>query len=123
MVCPFILFQFPISHGYTQFPSIHSLFLKFASQSSMTTLLIDVDDTILTANNIIEIVHIAEELDKAFQNKDLGDLKFFLDFEGSHQLIQVGTSISIQDTPFEFPSPYTTKRTMKHNLSWCLLIR
>lgn len=93
MVCPFILFQFPISHGYTQFPSIHSLFLKFASQSSMTTLLIDVDDTILTANNIIEIVHIAEELDKAFKNKDLGDLKFFLDFEGSHQLIQVGTSI------------------------------
>ena len=45
------------------------------------TILVYVDDIILTGNNLDTIGHIIKLLDQAFSIKDLGTLKFFLGLE------------------------------------------
>jgi len=72
------LSTFLISHR--QCSSDHSLFLKQHLQSS-TTLLLYVDDIVLSGNDLLEIKSITQLLDQVFKIKDLGDLKFFLGFE------------------------------------------
>nr|KYP57022.1 Retrovirus-related Pol polyprotein from transposon TNT 1-94 [Cajanus cajan] len=74
------LSSFLVSHGYKHSTSDHSLFLKFSS-TTVTALLVYVDDIILAGNNIHEITHITYLLDQTFKIKDLGDLKFFLGLE------------------------------------------
>jgi len=58
----------------------YSLFINF-SEGSLTTLLVYVDDIILPENDKEEIERVKEALNKTFKIKDLGDLRYFLDFE------------------------------------------
>ena len=74
------LSTFLTSHGYRQYSSDHSLFLKQHLQSS-TALLVYVDDIVLLGNDLLEIKSITQLLDEVFNIKDLGDLNFFLGFE------------------------------------------
>lgn len=74
------LYSFLISSGYTQSKSDYSLSVN-TTDGSLTTLLIYVDDVILTGSNEFEINHIKAALDATFRIKDLGDLKFFLGLE------------------------------------------
>lgn len=69
-----------ITLGYTQSSSDYSLFVKY-STSSITVLLVYVDDVILADNNLEEIDAVKAYLDDAFWIKDLGDLKYFLGLE------------------------------------------
>nr|XP_027186068.1 uncharacterized protein LOC113784102 [Cicer arietinum] len=66
-----------ISKGYTQSNSDNSLFIK-SIYSSLTALLIYVDDIIISRNNIDEISEIKSFLNCNFKIKDLGHLKYFL---------------------------------------------
>ena len=77
------LSTFLISHGYRQYSSDHSLFLKQHLQSS-TALLIYVDDIVLLGNDLLEIKSITVLLDEVFRIKDFDDLKIFLGFEVAH---------------------------------------
>jgi len=56
------------------------LFVK-QTPSSFTTLLVYVDDVVLTGNSLVEINAVKQQLHDQFHIKDLGDLKFFLGFE------------------------------------------
>ena len=60
--------------------SDHSLFLKHSS-GSITTLLVYVDDVILTGDSLPKIESIKQFLDSKFKIKDLGDLKYSLGLE------------------------------------------
>jgi len=74
------LSYFLCSHGYTQSFIDNSLYLKF-NNSYVTTLLIYVDDVILTGNDINEINNITNLLDCTFKIKNQGNLTYFLGFE------------------------------------------
>ena len=74
------LFQFLLSHDYTSSPSYHSLFIKHV-ESHTTTILVYVDDIILTRTNNEEIQHITHLLHTNFCIKNLGDLTYFLGLE------------------------------------------
>nr|KYP62386.1 hypothetical protein KK1_016918 [Cajanus cajan] len=74
------LSSFLLTHGFKPSASDHSLFLKH-SASSITILLIYVDDIILAGNNLAEITSITLLLDSTFKIKNLGDLKYFLGLE------------------------------------------
>jgi len=56
------------------------LFIKY-HDLTITTILIYVDDLILTGNNILEIQYITTVLDHNFKIKNLGNLTYFLGFE------------------------------------------
>jgi len=66
--------------GYTQSMNDYSLFIN-SSEGSCTTLLVYVDDIILSENDKEEIERVKEALNKTFKVKDLSDLRYFLDFE------------------------------------------
>jgi len=114
------LSSFLISHGYNQCTFDYSLFLKHESKS-ITTLLVYVDDIVLSGNDLIEIQNITHLLNNAFKIKDLGDLKFFLGFEVARtpdgiNLCQRKYALDIlNDTgmlgskPVSTPSNYTTR--------------
>jgi len=57
----------------------YSLFTK-TLESSFTTVLLYVDDIILTWNDDVEIKHLKEFLLQHFRIKDLGTLKYFMGF-------------------------------------------
>ncbi|CAJ2629530.1 unnamed protein product, partial [Trifolium pratense] len=69
-----------LSLGYSQSAADHSLFLKKIG-SSFTALLVYVDDIVLAGNNSLEITSVKSFLDKRFQIKDLGNLRFFVGLE------------------------------------------
>jgi hypothetical protein len=69
-----------ISLGYSQSQADHSLFVK-ASDSTFTTLLVYVDDIVLTGNSMSEINFVKKILDNGFKIKDLGPLRFFVGLE------------------------------------------
>lgn len=74
----------PKSHN--SFPhkvSDHSLFVK-SINSTLTILLVYVNDVILAGNSMIEITTIKNILHHAFKIKDLGMLKYFLGLEVAH---------------------------------------
>ena len=60
------LSSFLISHGYKQCASNYSLFIKH-QHNSITTLLVYVDDIVLSRNNFTEIQNITHLLDNAFK--------------------------------------------------------
>lgn len=55
--------------------------MKHKSSESSTTLLIYVDNMILTGSDPLEIALVKRTLDDLFQTKDLGQLKYFLGLE------------------------------------------
>jgi len=74
------LSTFLISHRFKQANADHSLFTK-TKHSSITALLIYVDDIILAGNDLAEINNITNELDISFKIKNLGNLTYFLGLE------------------------------------------
>ncbi|XP_058004038.1 uncharacterized mitochondrial protein AtMg00810-like [Hevea brasiliensis] len=68
--------------GYTQSKADYSLFTK-VNASSITVILIYVDDILLTGNDEQEINRLKSYLLQHFHIKDLGDLKYFLGIEFS----------------------------------------
>ncbi|XP_019423009.1 PREDICTED: uncharacterized protein LOC109332482 [Lupinus angustifolius] len=75
------LSNFLIKHRYKKCKGDHSLFVKWNSASSITIILVYVDDIILSGNNLTETNHIKTLMDETFKIKDLGNLNFFLGFE------------------------------------------
>jgi len=114
------LSSFLISHGYKQCAFDYSLFLKHQN-NYITTLLVYVDDIVLSGNNFTEIQNITHLLNNAFKIKDLGDLRFFQGFE----VARTSTGINLCQRkyalyiltdigmfgfkPISTPSDYTTK--------------
>ncbi|MCH80680.1 retrovirus-related Pol polyprotein from transposon TNT 1-94 [Trifolium medium] len=72
-----------ITEGYIQSYSDYSLFTK-KYKNEFTTILVYVDDIIVTGNSMSEIDRIKNILDKSFKIKDLGLLKYFLGLEVAH---------------------------------------
>jgi len=66
--------------GYSQSVADYSLFVKH-SGSTITVLLVYVDDIVLTGNDISEIQMVKNHLHDKFHIKDLGHLKYFLGLE------------------------------------------
>jgi hypothetical protein len=66
--------------GFSQSHSDHSLFVQ-EKGSTLTIVLIYVDDIIITGNNNSAIQDIKLFLQKQFRIKDLGKLKYFLGLE------------------------------------------
>ena len=71
-----------ITFGYHQSNSDHTLFLK-KRQDKITTLIVYVDDMIVTGNDPEERKTLQDYLSREFEMKDLGPLKFFLGIEVS----------------------------------------
>ena len=68
------------SLDYHQCSSDHSLFVK-KTASSLTILLVYVDDVLLAGNSIAEFNIVKHFLHSKFRIKDIGELKFFLGLE------------------------------------------
>ena len=71
-----------IVFGYHQSNSDHTLFLK-KQQGKITTLIIYVDDIVVTGNDSEEKKALQKYLSKEFETNDLGTLKYFLGIEVS----------------------------------------
>ncbi|WVZ19670.1 hypothetical protein V8G54_006992 [Vigna mungo] len=69
-----------LSCGFSQSPVDHSLLIRH-SDTSFTTLLVYVDDFVLTSDSMDDIVAVKKYLHQEFRIKDLGNLKYFLGFE------------------------------------------
>jgi len=74
------LSNFLISHKYNISTVDHSLFFKHDGKYT-TTILVYVDDIVLTGNNLMEISNITNLLNSFFHVKNMGDLTYFLGFE------------------------------------------
>ncbi|MCI22388.1 retrovirus-related Pol polyprotein from transposon TNT 1-94, partial [Trifolium medium] len=77
------LSQFLTTIGYAQMPSDPTLFTK-KDGSKFSTLLVYVDDIVLTGNDLAELTMVKNHLHTTFGIKDLGILKFFLGIEVAH---------------------------------------
>ena len=66
---------------YKQSWGDHTLFIKHNGEGKITTLLIYVDDIIITGNDDIERLALREHLAQEFEIKDLGKLRYFLGIE------------------------------------------
>ena len=77
--------------GFTQSKADYSLF-TCQKDKSFTTLLIYVDDILITGNDVNAIVALKQFLHSHFRIKDLGDLKYFSGIEVSRS--KKGISIS-----------------------------
>ncbi|GKB43529.1 ribonuclease H-like domain-containing protein [Tanacetum coccineum] len=69
-----------IENGFSQSKSHYSLYIKFDKRVFLT-LLVYVDDIIITGNSISEIEKFKEFLKSKFMIKDLGKLKYFFGIE------------------------------------------
>ena len=67
-------------YGYHQSNSDHTLFLKHR-QGKVTTLIVYVDDMIITGDDVEEISRLQKHLATAFEMKNLGGLKYFMGIE------------------------------------------
>ena len=70
--------------GYRQSQGDHTLFIKHSSLGGLTTLLVYVDDIIVTGNDDKERQVLNQCLAKEFEIKVLGRLKYFLGIEVAH---------------------------------------
>ncbi|XP_059663880.1 uncharacterized mitochondrial protein AtMg00810-like [Cornus florida] len=71
-----------IAFGYCQSNSDHTLFLK-KQQGKITTLIVYVDDMVVTGNDPEEMKALKKYLSREFEMKDLGPLRYFLGIEVS----------------------------------------
>jgi hypothetical protein len=69
-----------IRYGFVQSNADHTLFLKHRKKK-VTTIIIYVDDMIITGDDIEEISRLKEQLSAQFEIKNLGRLKYFLGIE------------------------------------------
>ena len=69
-----------IQLGFNQSKVDYSLFAKNSSKAFIA-LLVNVDDVLITSDNVQAVADLKVLLDKQFKLKDLGDLKFFLGLE------------------------------------------
>jgi hypothetical protein len=69
-----------IRYGFVQSNADHTLFLKHRKKK-VTTIIIYVDDMIITRDDIEEISRLKEQLPAQFEIKNLGRLKYFLGIE------------------------------------------
>ena len=66
--------------GYKQSDADHTLFVK-NNEGKVTTLIVYVDDMVVTGNDEDEMKKLKDVLDAEFELKDLGNLKYFLGIE------------------------------------------
>ena len=69
------------SKGLHQSQGDHTLFFKHGDNGKIAALVVYVDDIILMENDENEATRLKEELNKEFEIKDLGNLKYFLGIE------------------------------------------
>ena len=67
-------------YGFYQSNSDHTLFLKH-QRGKVTTLVVYVDDIIITRDDTEEIAKLQKQLAIEFEMKNLGGLKYFLGIE------------------------------------------
>ena len=67
--------------GYQQCNGEHTLFFKHTFPNLLIILIVNVDDILITRNNLEEIKCLERHLQKNFQVKQLGPLKYFLGIE------------------------------------------
>ena len=67
-------------HGYKQAQSYHTLFYK-QNDGKITILIVYIDDTILTGDDLVEMRRVKEQLALELEIKDLGNLRYFLGME------------------------------------------
>ncbi|RVW53975.1 Retrovirus-related Pol polyprotein from transposon RE1 [Vitis vinifera] len=67
--------------GYKQSQGDHTLFIKHSATGGVTTLLVYVDDIIVTGNDEREKHEVKQRLATEFEIKELGKLKYFLGIE------------------------------------------
>lgn len=72
-----------VSYNYTQGQANHTLFVKRRG-SNITTLIVYVDDIIVTGNDDVEIKKMKSYLAREFEIKDLKQLRYFLVIEVAH---------------------------------------
>lgn len=70
--------QFMKKSRYYQSQFDHTLFLKDQNRDKLTTLIVYVDDIVVTGNDIEEIDRLRIHLATEFEIKDLGALRYFL---------------------------------------------
>ena len=70
-----------IANGYKQSQGNHTLFIKHSISGGVTSLIVYVDDIIVTGNDEKEKNTLKQCLAKEFEIKDLGKLKYFLGIE------------------------------------------
>ncbi|KAF5477654.1 hypothetical protein F2P56_004274 [Juglans regia] len=70
----------PLPPGFHQFQAYHSLF-TLVTHTSITIVLIYVDDILVADNEISQIKVFKQILSTHFKTKDLGSLKYFLELE------------------------------------------
>ena len=73
-----------LAMGYRQSQGDHTLFIKHSSSGGVTTLLVYVDDIIVTRDDDMEKQILSQNLAKEFEIKSLGRLKYFLGIEVAH---------------------------------------
>ena len=74
------LTKFLVQLGYVQSKHDYSLFVKTKGEE-FTSIIVYVDDMLITGNSSSEIQSVKTSLDKQFTIKDLGLAKYFLDVE------------------------------------------
>jgi len=113
---------FLISNNYTCSTTDHSLFL-IHDHHHIITLLIYVDDIVLTGNHSKEITRITDLFHSTFRIKNLGNLTYFLGLEVSRNsssihLCQQNYVLDILlDIGMLDSTPVPTAMVFKHNLS------
>ena len=70
--------------GYRESQGDHTLFIKHSDSGGITTVLVYVDDIILTRNDENERQTLRQCLTKEFEIKELGKLKYFRGIEVAH---------------------------------------
>lgn len=69
-----------VNAGYMQAQADHTLFIKHQGKK-ITTLIVYVDDIVITGNDDVEISSLKKKLSNEFKIKDLGSRRYFLGIE------------------------------------------
>ena len=114
------------ANGYKQSQGNHTFFIKHSTSGGITTLIVYVDDIIVTRNDEKEKNTLKQCLTKEFEIKDFGKLKYFLGIEVARS--KQGVFISLQkyvidllkETSMMASKPIATPIEQNHKLSEAL---